>query len=679
MGTKQDGRGKTPGTRSRDGLWSGFDWLPYEADTRDLERWHEMGAGVGIKTGNGLIAIDADTMDGDCARIVRDLVEEHLGRLPVRVGRYPKALYLCRTSEPYRYTRVEFGARNDRNALTDRVEILSDGRQFVAHGIHPVTQSPYEWPREIVHFDDLPAFSAAQIDGLMSALQKALPAVAPIVREGASTDVNQEALRGALDTVRKAVEATPNTSDIFPTREAYRDYGYAIKAALPDDQLEALELYHDWCARWTDGDNDPDIVEADWRRMKPPYRRGAGWLYELAEQHSHGAFSLAEAWFDDIDTLPQVELNPFEVAAAKEAQRENTDVFPLLSIGDLFDRPPPVWLIGRHIPQKSVGFVYSEPGAGKTFITLDMALSIAHGVPTWHGDEINPGTDTPAVVYIAAEGAFDLGDRIRAWLNRRGFADNLSKSFFVLEQTVKFMSADDIAKLVRTLRGVADRIGHPVLVVVDTVSRALPGADENLQKDMTLFAEACDVVSRAFACAVIGVHHAGKSGDMRGSTVLQGAGDFVFRLTRKKGATVGELYAEKIKAAPDGWSEHYRLDTVTVSDGRSSLVVERAEMGVGPRVELTPDIAVAVLRAMDAAWLAGEPWSLAPQASVERRAVRRMVMDFGFDAAKAEELLALWQQTGVIAVETLSAKRRLIGLKVKAAPGHAVQNEDIFG
>lgn len=683
IGKPSDPRGKAVGVKRRDGLWSGFDWLPYEADEDDLERWNRMSAGVGIKTGlqpdgTTLIGIDADTLDADHARTIRDIVEDTLGRLPVRVGRYPKALYPCRVSAPYRYTRVEFGPRNDKGNLTDRVEVLSDGRQFVAHGIHPATKAPYDWPRDVTAFADLPVFTPEQIDALMARLQQALPSAAEIVREGGTTETSQEALRGPLEAVRKAVDATPNTSALFPTREAYRDYGYAIKAALPDDPEDALDIFQDWCARWTDGTNDPDVVNSDWRRMKPPFRRGASWLYDLAEQHGDGRFSIAELWFDDVDANP-IELNPFETAAAREAKREQQDVYPLLSVGQLFDRPPPTWLVGRHIPQKSVGFIYSEPGAGKSFIALDMALSIACGLPQWHGDDITPAVPDPVVVYIASEGAFDLGDRIAAWFNRRGVSRDQAKSFFVLETTVNFMSQDDVGKLLRTLRGVVTGPERrPALVVVDTVSRALPGADENLQKDMTRFVQACDAVRDAFDCAVVGIHHAGKAGDMRGSTVLLGAGDFVFRLSRKKGATVGELWCEKQKAAPDGWSEHYRLEPATLAGGRSSLVIERAETGVGARVALTPDVASAVLSAMRSAWDSGDPWSLAPQAALERRAVRRMVLDHGFDAVKADELLALWVQTGVIASVITDNRSKRKGLQVVGGHGQTVQNDDIF-
>src|SRR5690606_20878122 len=104
VGKHSDARGKMPGVRGDDGKWFGFkNWTQHEADDLDLDRWHAMGAGIGIKTGQGLIAIDADTVDDDLARIIREVVERHLGQLPIRVGRFPKALYPCRVSGPLPY------------------------------------------------------------------------------------------------------------------------------------------------------------------------------------------------------------------------------------------------------------------------------------------------------------------------------------------------------------------------------------------------------------------------------------------------------------------------------------------------------------------------------------------------------------------------------------------------
>jgi hypothetical protein len=671
VGTTQDGRGKTPGVRNRDGDWSGFDWLPYEADERDLHRWNAMGAGVGIKTGRGLIVIDADTKNENHARIIRDVIAEHLGDMPIRIGNYPKAAYVCRVDGPFQYSRVEFGERDDKNRLLDRVEILSDGRQFVVHGIHPKTQKPYTWAKPLLPFDELPIFKPEQITALLEKLRPLLPAAGEVIREGANTDINQDALKGTRENIEQAVAAIPNTSDLFPSRESYCGIGYAIKAALPDDPQTAFHIFSDWCDKWTDGDNDPDVVRADWDRMKPPFRRGAGWLYELAERHSSGQFTTASVWFDDI----QEPTNPFAELAARPTA--STDTFRLITLDDLRNRPPAEWLVARHIPKRSVGFLYSVPGAGKSFWILDVALHVASGKREWNGDELI-FDDNAQVLYLAAEGSYGFRNRIEAWIKKHGDADQLLSRFKMIEETINFMSPDDMQKLIRTVANAQQQTGAKfALVIVDTVSRAMPGADENLQKDMTRFVQACDAVRDATGGAVVGVHHAGKSGDMRGSTVLLGAGDFVFRLERRKGATVGHIECEKMKDGPDGWDEPYRFDTVALEGGETSITVERADQTIGPGTELTPDTTASVFDAMRKAWNEGEPWSKAPQAK-DRYAVRRMVLDYGFDGADAEETLKLWEASGLIRVEMVDSDSKRRGYKVLADAGQIVPEKSVF-
>ena len=161
------------------------------------------------------------------------------------------------------------------------------------------------------------------------------------------------------------------------------------------------------------------------------------------------------------------------------------------------------------------------------------------------------------------------------------------------------------------------------------------------------------------------------------AVIIRVAGDFVFRLERRIGATIGNLFCEKQKDAPDGWDEPYRFDLVTLEDGQTSLVVERADLSVGPNLELTPATSHAVLEAMRAAWERGEPWSKAAQAG-DRRAVRRMVADFGFKAAAAEELLEVWEQTGLVRVEIVDPKNKKMGFRVIAVPDTVSEGGSVF-
>jgi hypothetical protein len=64
VGTDQDGRGKIPGVKGKDGKWHSFDWIKHDADEMDCRRWQMMTAsGIGLKMGDGLYLIDVDTMN----------------------------------------------------------------------------------------------------------------------------------------------------------------------------------------------------------------------------------------------------------------------------------------------------------------------------------------------------------------------------------------------------------------------------------------------------------------------------------------------------------------------------------------------------------------------------------------------------------------------------------------
>ena len=115
-----------------------------------------------------------------------------------------------------------------------------------------------------------------------------------------------------------------------------------------------------------------------------------------------------------------------------------------------------------------------------------------------------------------------------------------------------------------------------VAVFVDTVSRVLPGVDENLQKDMTMFIAACDAVRQTFGATVVGLHHTNAAGGFRGSTVMPGAGDFLLEVRREPGAMVGSIYAKKIKDDDDGWEQPFKVTKIELPGilARTSLVID---------------------------------------------------------------------------------------------------------
>lgn len=364
--------------------------------------------------------------------------------------------------------------------------------------------------------------------------------------------------------------------------------------------------------------------------------------------------------------------------------------FEVLSVRNIFALPDPKWLVRDLFIEAGLSFVFGRPGCGKSFITLGLSLSIAAGLKEWWGHEIE---HNGPVIYISSEGETDVKFRLAAWENETGIkiADI---PFKFIRASMNFMNPQDVGKLVQTVGEVTRLLETPpVLIVVDTVSRVLPGADENLQKDITLFVEACGKVQKGFRAAVMGVHHSSRSGDnMRGSSVLDAAADAMFLVGREEGVMEGVFVARKIKAAEDGWNYDFALKTVDVvidplKPSRKSLFAERMlpdgaaeaagagsfgskqETGsniVDGRRWPSKDVCLKIVDAIQVASKSDQPWSHLPAAKkLGFYAPARIKDQFGISEEIALHMITRWLNSDVLAfVERTTASEKR-GLKRK--------------
>jgi hypothetical protein len=345
--------------------------------------------------------------------------------------------------------------------------------------------------------------------------------------------------------------------------------------------------------------------------------------------------------------------------------REDFNVFEVLDVPGILDLPDPAWLVEGIVIENALGFVFGAPGCGKSFIALSQALSLATGQPDWWGRKI---TRNGPVVYISSEGVGDMKFRLQAWKAATGV--NIREApFFLIRQSINFMLESDVDKLVRTVQSIVDKTGEfPAAVYVDTVSRVLPGADENLQKDMTLFIAACDAVRETFGATVTGVHHTSRAGNLRGSTVFDGAGDFLLHIEREQGEPVGYLTAHKIKAAQDGWKQPFELVEQPIGDikGTTSLFARPCDEPVKDKAAW-PDKETCrqIVAAIGSAWNAGKPWSSMPQSRKQGRYAAAIIkQQFDILEATAELMIQTWLQNDVLSYEMRDKNTKLQGLRV---------------
>lgn len=233
-------------------------------------------SGIGILTKH-TPAVDIDVYDKDGVKHMMAVVEKKIGAGPVRVGRQPKKLVLCHTSEPFK--KVKSATWEDDFGQRHAVEILGDGQQFVAFGIHPDTRKEYNWITE-----DTPVNCAAALDlpeitlEIARDIADAFDAYAE--KQGwmkVARAINGRAVDGeaddddwaAMSTVTKWDGTYDELRDIvmkYPDPENYENW-IRVMAALQvscRDQDEAKEIARDWSMQ---ADNyDESEFEYKWEK-----------------------------------------------------------------------------------------------------------------------------------------------------------------------------------------------------------------------------------------------------------------------------------------------------------------------------------------------------------------------------------------------------------------------------
>ncbi len=234
--------------------------------------------------------------------------------------------------------------------------------------------------------------------------------------------------------------------------------------------------------------------------------------------------------------------------------------FMPVAIADMVPPATP-WRIKGLMPRQGLGFCAGAPGAGKSFLTLDMALSLA----ARHTTVLNRAAKGCGVLYIATEDAAGCMTRVAAW--RRHANASADIPFELLAGGVDLNDAACVAGLKDALRLTAERFkardATLGLVVVDTLSRALPGCDENSAADMSRAVGALETLAEASGAFVLAVAHHGKGGGergIRGWSGINAASDMTLTVTRDEAdPSLRIVTLSKIKNAGDGADIRFRL------------------------------------------------------------------------------------------------------------------------
>ncbi len=256
---------------------------------------------------------------------------------------------------------------------------------------------------------------------------------------------------------------------------------------------------------------------------------------------------------------------------AKEFTPETAAAFRFTPVADLKYRAPD-YIIGDLFETDTLGLIFGDPGCGKSFLAVDLALSIATGTP-FHGRDTKKG----AVFFIAGEGHNGLARRFAAWSQARGVS-LAGVPLFKSERAAQFLDGASAKAVSDAVAGLATQHGSPALIIIDTLARNFGAGDESSTKDMSEFVVAVDDLKAQFpGCSVLIVHHSGHAEKQRarGAMALKGALDCEYRV-EKDGANV-KLVNTKMKDAEPPQDVYFSFTQVDLDGIAKSAVLEATD------------------------------------------------------------------------------------------------------
>jgi len=305
----------------------------------------------------------------------------------------------------------------------------------------------------------------------------------------------------------------------------------------------------------------------------------------------------------------------------------------LIQADDFSAQPAPIkWLVKHWIQSDALIMVHGPSGGGKTFMVLDMVLSIASkgSIPDWFGNKVRHGP----VVYLAGEGHHGLRGRVAAWKQHHGVG---SLEMWLSRHGVDLNTPQGYQKTAEAIRALGV---VPGVIVVDTLHRFLAG-DENSATDAKTMLDACGAIIQEFKCSVILVHHTGVNAEAqhraRGSSAWRGALDIEISVV--PGETI-EIVQRKSKDAEEAEPIWGQLQSVPITgwmDEDGEQVTSAVLVAGDEPVKAVKDNPIAKHRKMfERCWWAAGAEVLDGAPYLSRAGAKRKLQD---DGAKSERTI----------------------------------------
>jgi hypothetical protein len=175
------------------------------------------------------------------------------------------------------------------------------------------------------------------------------------------------------------------------------------------------------------------------------------------------------------------------------------------------------WLVEDFWGDQAVGFICALPKAGKTWLGLELAISIASGAPFLGRHAVHePGR---VIMFAAEDSGFALGERARAIAMSKGLDYERLPLGLITEPLLLLDDPVCTARLADTVEKY-----RPRMLVLDPFVR-LHRSNENDAGQVSSILAFLRTLNRSFGTAVVIVHHVRKSDAASSGLALRGSVD----------------------------------------------------------------------------------------------------------------------------------------------------------
>ena len=195
-----------------------------------------------------------------------------------------------------------------------------------------------------------------------------------------------------------------------------------------------------------------------------------------------------------------------------------TEALPIVQVAAIQERDPTQdWLIQQLWGRAAVGFVGGAPKACKSWLALDMAVSVASGTAClgrFAVDDVGP-----ALVYLAEDHITAVRQRVAGICEHRGLDLQHLDLHVIAAPSLRLDQPDDRQRLDQALAQL-----RPRLLVLDPLVR-LHRCDENSSAEISGLLGSLRELNRRHDVAVVVVHHMSKKARSHLGQALRGSGD----------------------------------------------------------------------------------------------------------------------------------------------------------